>query len=92
MPSPVLPKPDSVSAGDVAEESAKASGDAGSTWRTALRLVRYAILVDPRAFLLTVSTALAGSLTEGVGLVLLLPLLAVAGMNFGGSSAASRLG
>ena len=92
MPSPVLPKPDSVSAGDVAEESAKASGDAGSTCRTALRLVRYAILVDPRAFSLTVSTALAGSLTEGVGLVLLLPLLAVAGMNFGGSSAASRLG
>jgi len=47
--------------------------------------------VDPRAFVLTVATALAGSLAEGVGLVLLLPLLSVAGMNFSGPSAASRL-
>jgi ATP-binding cassette subfamily C protein len=36
--------------------------------------------------------ALASSLTEGVGLALLLPLLAVAGMNFTGSTAAGRLG
>jgi ATP-binding cassette subfamily C protein len=47
--------------------------------------------VDPRAFALTVATALAGSLTEGVGLVLLLPLLSAAGMNFSGPSVASRL-
>ncbi len=67
-------------------------GSAGSTWRTALRLLRFAAGVDPRMFWLTVATALAGSLTEGFGLVLLLPLLAVAGMNFTGSSAADRLG
>jgi ATP-binding cassette subfamily C protein len=69
----------------------QASGNAGSTWRTALRLVRFAVAVDPRAFALTVATALAGSLTEGVGLVLLLPLLSAAGMNFSGPSVASRL-
>jgi len=73
------------------EGIAQASGDAGSTWRTALRLVRFAVAVDPRAFALTVATALAGSLTEGVGLVLLLPLLSAAGMNFSGPSVASRL-
>jgi len=67
-------------------------GSGGSTWATALRLTRYAILVDPRAFSLTVLTALAGSVAEGAGLVLLLPLLAVAGMTFSGSSTASRLG
>jgi ATP-binding cassette subfamily C protein len=38
-----------------------------------------------------VATAFAGSLAEGVGLVLLLPLLAAAGMNFSGTNAASRL-
>jgi ATP-binding cassette subfamily C protein len=69
----------------------QASGNAGSTWRTALRLVRFSVAVDPRAFALTVATALAGSLTEGVGLVLLLPLLSAAGMNFSGVSVASRL-
>ena len=69
-----------------------ASGHTGSTWRTALRLVRFAVAVDRRAFALTVAISLAGSLAEGAGLVLLLPLLAVAGMSFGGSSAASRLG
>jgi ATP-binding cassette subfamily C protein len=74
-----------------AEAAAQASGAAGSTWRTALRLLRFSIAVDARAFALTVATALAGSLTEGAGLVLLLPLLSVAGMNFNGPSAASRL-
>jgi ATP-binding cassette subfamily C protein len=64
---------------------------AGSSWRTAWRLVRFAVGVDGRAYALTVATALAGSLAEGAGLVLLLPLLAAAGMNFTGSSAASRL-
>jgi len=53
--------------------------------------VRYSFAVDPRAFALTVAIALAGSLTEGVGLVLLLPLLSAAGMNFSGASVASRL-
>ena len=69
----------------------QASGNAGSTWRTALRLVRFSVAVDPRAFALTVATVLAGSLTEGVGLALLLPLLSAAGMNFSGASVASRL-
>ena len=79
------------SVGSGAEGLAQASGYAGSTWRTALRLVRFSVAVDPRAFALTVATALAGSLTEGVGLVLLLPLLSAAGMNFSGPSVASRL-
>jgi ATP-binding cassette subfamily C protein len=64
---------------------------AGSSWGTAWRLVRFAVGVDGRAYALTVGTALAGSLAEGAGLVLLLPLLAAAGMNFTGSSAASGL-
>jgi ATP-binding cassette, subfamily C, bacterial len=53
--------------------------------------MRFTAGVDPRTFWLTITTALAGSLAEGTGLVLLLPLLAVAGIDFGGSSAASRL-
>ena len=68
------------------------SADAGSTWETAWGLVRFAAGVDPRAIAATVAMALASSLTEGVGLALLLPLLAVAGMNFTGSTAAGRLG
>jgi ATP-binding cassette, subfamily C, bacterial len=70
---------------------AQASGADGSTWRTALRLLRFSVAVDARAFALTVGAALAGSLTEGVGLALLLPLLSAAGMNFSGVSVASRL-
>ena len=91
------PRPDNAVAGKGAgvaagaEGLAQASGNAGPTWRTALRLVRFSVAVDPRAFALTVATALAGSLTEGVGLVLLLPLLSAAGMNFSGPSVASRL-
>ena len=97
MHSPATPRPDNAVAGQAAgvglgvEGLVQASGNAGSTWRTALRLVRFAVAVDPRAFALTVATALAGSLTEGVGLVLLLPLLSAAGMNFSGPSVASRL-
>jgi len=56
-----------------------------------MRLVRFMAGIEPRAFALTVATALAGSLAEGAGLVLLLPLLAAAGVNFSGSSTASRL-
>ena len=73
------------------EGLAQASGADGSTWRTALRLLRFSVAVDRRAFALTVGAALAGSLTEGVGLALLLPLLSAAGMNFSGVSVASRL-
>ena len=80
-----------VGVGAAEEGPVQANGNAGSTWRTALRLVRFSAGVDPRAFTLTVAIALAGSLTEGLGLVLLLPLLSVAGMNFSGTSAASRL-
>jgi ATP-binding cassette subfamily C protein len=72
-------------------ESGLAKDDAGSSWGTAWRLVRFAVGVDGRAYALTVGTALAGSLAEGAGLVLLLPLLAAAGMSFAGSSAASGL-
>jgi ATP-binding cassette, subfamily C, bacterial len=91
MPLPASPTNDFASAHDATEGSASASGT-GSTWQTALRLVRFTVENDPRMFALTVSMALIGSLAEGFGLVLLLPLLSVAGMNFTGSSTASRLG
>jgi ATP-binding cassette subfamily C protein len=91
MFTPGSPKLDPVPGGQPAEGKVKASADAGSTWRAALRLVRYSIGVDPRAYALTVATALAGSLAEGAGLVLLLPLLSAAGMDFSGSNTASRL-
>jgi ATP-binding cassette subfamily C protein len=58
---------------------------------TAARLVRFAVGVDAGAYAATVATALAGSLAEGAGLVLLLPLLAAAGVSFSGTNAASRL-
>jgi ABC-type multidrug transport system fused ATPase/permease subunit len=64
----------------------------GSTWRTVWRLTRFTVAVDSRGFWVAVAAALAGSLAEGTGVVLLLPLLSVAGMNFSGSSTASRLG
>jgi ATP-binding cassette subfamily C protein len=64
---------------------------AGSTLGTAGRLVRFAVGVDARSYAATVATAFAGSLAEGAGLVLLLPLLAAAGVNFSGTNAASRL-
>jgi len=92
MPSPASLNSETASASHAAGGSAPASGHAGSTWRTALRLVGFTVGVDPQAFGLTVATALAGSLAEGAGLVLLLPLLAAAGLNFTGSSAASRPG
>ena len=91
MPPTTSPNLGSAPVGNAAEGSPPASGPAGSTWRTALGLFRFMMSVDPRALALTVATALAGSLTEGAGLVLLLPLLSVAGMNFTGSSTASRL-
>src|ERR1039458_1877433 len=86
-----MPTTGSASAHPDLETSVPAPDQAGSPWRTALRLLRFAAGVDARMLALTVSTALAGSLAEGFGLVLLLPLLAVAGMNFTGSSPASRL-
>lgn len=71
---------------------ARRGSPSGSTVGAAVRLIRYTASVDPRIFSWTVATALLGSLTEGLWLTLLMPLLAVAGMNFSGSSAASRLG
>jgi ATP-binding cassette subfamily C protein len=62
------------------------------TARSALHLLRFAFAVSPSAFLLTVAVSLLGSLAEGAGLVLLLPLLSAAGMGFSGSGPASRLG
>ena len=72
-----------------AEQVGPARGQTGSTWRTAWRLICFTAGVDRRGFWMTVLTSLAASLSEGLGLVLLLPLLAVAGMNLSGSSAAS---
>jgi ATP-binding cassette subfamily C protein len=66
--------------------------DSGSTWRTALDLLRFAMRVDARAVWAAVATSVAASLAEAMGLVLLLPLLAVAGMSFGAGSSAGRLG
>jgi ATP-binding cassette, subfamily C, bacterial len=88
MPSPASPNPDAASTG----RAAAGPMHPGSTWRTALRLVRFAVGVNRRAFALTVSISFIGSLAEGAGLLLLLPLLSAAGMNFGGSTAAGRLG
>jgi ATP-binding cassette subfamily C protein len=62
-----------------------------STWSAAWRLLRFSVAAGPRAFAFTVAAALAGSLAEGAALVLLLPLLAVAGMGLAGSSTADRL-
>jgi ATP-binding cassette, subfamily C, bacterial len=72
--------------------AARSPGGAGSTWRTAVELLRFAVRVDRRAVWATVLTALAGSLAEGTGLVVLLPLLSIAGMSFGAGSSAGRLG
>jgi ATP-binding cassette subfamily C protein len=63
----------------------------GHSWRTALELFRFIWWTDSRALSLAVAVALLGSLAEGLGLVLLLPLLSAAGMRFSGSSAASYL-
>jgi ATP-binding cassette, subfamily C, bacterial len=92
MTLPASAKPDPASSGIADDESAKGSGQDGSTARTLLGLMRYAMQVDPRALALTIAAELGGSLAEGLGLVLLLPLLSVAGVNFTGSSTASRLG
>jgi ATP-binding cassette subfamily C protein len=72
--------------------SSAAGGAAGSTWRGALKLLRFAVRVDSRAVWATVATSLAASLAEAFGLVLLLPLLSIAGMSFGDTSSAGRLG
>jgi ATP-binding cassette subfamily C protein len=90
MPSTPSPHLDPAPAEPAAEREG-ALPAAGSTWETARRLVRFAAAVDPVSFWLTLATAVAGSLAEGTGLVLLLPLLSVAGMNFGGSSTAGKL-
>lgn len=74
-----------------AEESRGEMKPAGSMWKTAWQLTRFSAGVNQRAFALTVGTSLASSLVEGVGLILLLPLLAVAGMKLSDTSAAGRL-
>ena len=71
------------------ENPARATKPSGSL-HSALRLFRYGANVAPRPFTLTIVAAVAGSLAEGLGIVLLLPLLASAGMNFTGTSAAGR--
>src|ERR1039457_3615078 len=92
MPSSVSSNSGSGPVRSAGEGPPRESADAGSTWETAWGLVRFAAGVDPRAIAATVAMALASSLTGGGGLALLLPLLAVAGMNFTGSTAAGPLG
>jgi ATP-binding cassette, subfamily C, bacterial len=87
MPSTASREIDPAQAGHASERLAPA----GSTWQTMLRLLRFMVGVDARMLGLTVATALASSLSEGIGLVLLLPLLSVAGMSFPGESTAGRL-
>jgi ATP-binding cassette, subfamily C, bacterial len=58
---------------------------------TAIKLLRFIFHTGPRAFTLCIVVALLGSVAEGFGLVLLLPLLSAAGMTFTNSSSASRL-
>ncbi|HWB32680.1 MAG TPA: ABC transporter ATP-binding protein [Acidobacteriaceae bacterium] len=60
------------------------------TWTAAHRLLGFVAHVDPRGFWLTLLVSLAGSVAEGFGLALLLPLLAVAGMNFALGTTAGR--
>src|ERR1700679_3536862 len=91
MPSTASPNSDSAAEGTAAESLRMEPEGAGSTWGTGWRLMRFTFAVDARGFLITVATALVGSLAEGTGLVLLLPLLSVAGMDFSGSSTAGRL-
>jgi ATP-binding cassette subfamily C protein len=91
-PPPVSPGSTATESGEATEKTAQNTSHSGSTWRTAAHLVGFIVGVDRRAFAFTVAMSLAGSLAEGAGLVLLLPLLAAAGMDFGGAGAASRLG
>ena len=92
MPSPDTPSVAPETAQDAAGEKVQAPSPPGSTWRTAWQLLGFLFRIDPRMFAVSVSTGLIGSIAEGFGLLLLLPLLSVAGMNFSGTSKASRLG
>jgi ATP-binding cassette subfamily C protein len=67
------------------------SGDA-STWVCTRRLLTYAMQVDGPGFWLALLVSFGASIAEGVGLLLLLPLLSITGMNFGTGSPAGRLG
>jgi ATP-binding cassette subfamily C protein len=89
MPSPAPTSPPDASTAEA--ESANPSVTTNSTWHSALHLIRFAFSVDPRDFTLTIVIALIASLAEGLGIVLLLPLLSAAGMNFGNGTAAGRL-
>jgi ATP-binding cassette, subfamily C, bacterial len=75
-----------------AEKLPSVPGDVPSTWRTAQRLIAYAIHVDAAGFWTALLVAFVASLAEGAGLLLLLPLLSIAGMNLGSASAAGRVG
>ncbi len=63
----------------------------GTTFASALHLVRFALSVQARPCAITIGAALFGSLAEGANLVILLPLLAAAGMSFPGGSVPGRL-
>ena len=61
--------------------------DASSTLGSALRLLRHSFSVDARGSALTLAASLAGSIAEGLGILILIPLLASAGMAFNRGSA-----
>jgi ATP-binding cassette subfamily C protein len=67
-------------------------GEISSMWRRERHLLGYAVQVDPAGFWIALIAALAASIAEGTGLVLLLPLLSIAGMNLGSASTAGKLG
>jgi ATP-binding cassette subfamily C protein len=83
---------DASTAEHAAEKMPPASGEAGSTWQTARRLLEYAVQVDAAGIWIALTTAFAASVAEGAGLLLLFPLLSIAGMNLGSASTASRVG
>jgi ATP-binding cassette subfamily C protein len=74
------------------EKSAPVSDEISSLWQREWRLLGFAVQVDPAGFWTAVITAWAASIAEGTGIVLLLPLLAIAGMNLGSATTAGRLG
>jgi ABC-type multidrug transport system fused ATPase/permease subunit len=74
------------------EDSPPKITEAGSTWRSARRLLTYGMHVDSAGLCIAIGTAFAASIAEGTGILLLLPLLQIAGMNMGSASTAGRLG
>lgn len=79
------------SAAEPVEETPERVSGPGSTLRTTGKLLRFAMGVDSGRFLVTIGVTLASSVAEGAVLVILLPLLAAAGISFPGGTLPGRL-